>query len=85
MVVALWGLRPQIYDLGLKITYNTEYMRLIPPNGPTYSGEPGTTPFQEWTMLTLGWMRSYEDPDQYRVDLAHTLLCGTAIYNWHHR
>ena len=36
-------------------------------------------------MLTLGWMRSYQVPDQYRVDLAQTLLCGTALYHWHHR
>ena len=62
-----------------------EYMRLIPPNAPTYSGEPETTPFREWTMLTLGWMRSYQVPDQYRVDLAQTLLRGTALYHWHHR
>ena len=36
-------------------------------------------------MLTLGWMRSYQVPDQYRVDLAQTLLRGTALYHWHYR
>ena len=33
-----------------------EYVHLIPPNAFTYSGEPRTTPFREWTMLILGWM-----------------------------
>ena len=31
-----------------------EYMRLIPPNALTNYGEPGTTPFREWTMPMLG-------------------------------
>ena len=58
-----------------------EYMRLIHPNAPTYSGELRTTPFREWAILALGWMRSYQVPDQYRVDLVQNLLRGTALYH----
>ena len=51
-----------------------DYMRLIPPHEPTYSGEADTMPFQEWKAQTLGWMRSLRILEEYRADLAQTLL-----------
>ena len=62
-----------------------EYMGLVPPHATTYSGEENTTPFRDWEMQTLSWMRSFRIPAEYRVDIAQTLLRGPALQHWHER
>ena len=62
-----------------------DYMHLIPPHAPTYSGEAGITPFQELEAQTVGWMRSLRISEEYQVELAQTLLRGAALYCWHDR
>ena len=59
-----------------------DYMRLILLHAPIYSVEADTTPFQEWEALNLGWMRSLWIPEEYRADLAQTLVRGPAFYRW---
>ena len=49
------------------------------------SGEADTTPFSELEARTLRWMRSFRIPEEYRVELAQTLLRGASLYRWHDR
>ena len=62
-----------------------DYMRLILLHAPTYSGEANTMPFQEWEARNLGWMRTLWILEEYRADLAQTLLRGPALYYWQER
>ena len=62
-----------------------EYMRMIPPHAPAFSGEPNTTTFVEWKRMTLAWMRSLRVSDRFRIGLAQTLLKGPALRHWTER
>ena len=62
-----------------------EYLRLVTPNFPLFSGEPDTMTFEEWEMLAISWMDTHQVPEDFRVQIAGLQLRGYALYYWDFR